>query len=240
MRGWDTKGTCHQPFSNRCPIRILIIEDDAALARSLSALLRAGGHAVDHVATGGDALAVIGSEPYALAILDVGLPDIDGFTVLAELRRRGARTPVLMLTARDALDDRVRGLDLGADDYLRKPFEPEELEARVRALGRRRGGDPTPKLVVGALTINRSTGMADIAGRSLDLRRRELAVLDALATRAGQVVPRELLIGEVFGFDEPVGGNAIEVHVTRLRGKLAPDGPGIRTVRGVGYMLDAD
>lgn len=240
MRGWDTKGTCHQPFSNRCPIRILIIEDDAALARSLSALLRAGGHAVDHVATGEDALAVIGSEPYALAILDVGLPDIDGFTVLTELRRRGARTPVLMLTARDALDDRVRGLDLGADDYLRKPFEPEELEARVRALGRRRGGDPTPQLVVGALTINRSTGMADIAGRSLDLRRRELAVLDALATRAGQVVPRELLIGEVFGFDEPVGGNAIEVHVTRLRGKLAPDGPGIRTVRGVGYMLDAD
>lgn len=240
MRGWDTKGTCHQPFSNRCPIRILIIEDDAALARSISALLRAGGHAVDHVATGEDALAVIGSEPYALAILDVGLPDIDGFTVLAELRRRGARTPVLMLTARDALDDRVRGLDLGADDYLRKPFEPEELEARVRALGRRRGGDPTPELVVGALTINRSTGMADIAGRSLDLRRRELAVLDALATRAGQVVPRELLIGEVFGFDEPVGGNAIEVHVTRLRGKLAPDGPGIRTVRGVGYMLDAD
>ncbi|AOF97477.1 hypothetical protein BSY17_980 [Sphingobium sp. RAC03] len=240
MRGWDTKGTCHQPFSNRCPIRILIIEDDAALARSLSALLRAGGHAVDHVATGEDALAVIGSEPYALAILDVGLPDIDGFTVLAELRRRGARTPVLMLTARDALDDRVRGLDLGADDYLRKPFEPEELEARVRALGRRRGGDPTPQLVVGALTINRSTGMADIAGRSLDLRRRELAVLDALATRVGQVVPRELLIGEVFGFDEPVGGNAIEVHVTRLRGKLAPDGPGIRTVRGVGYMLDAD
>ena len=240
MRGWHTKGTCHQPFSNRCPIRILIIEDDAALARSISALLRAGGHAVDHVATGEDALAVIGSEPYALAILDVGLPDIDGFTVLAELRRRGARTPVLMLTARDALDDRVRGLDLGADDYLRKPFEPEELEARVRALGRRRGGDPTPQLVVGALTINRSTGMADIAGRSLDLRRRELAVLDALATRAGQVVPRELLIGEVFGFDEPMGGNAIEVHVTRLRGKLAPDGPGIRTVRGVGYMLDAD
>lgn len=217
----------------------MIIEDDAALARGISALLRAGGHAVDHVATGGDALSVVGSEPYALVILDVGLPDIDGFTILAELRRRGDRTPVLMLTARDALDDRVRGLDLGADDYLRKPFEPEELEARVRALGRRRGGDPTPQITVGALTINRSTGIADVAGRPLDLRRRELAVLDALATRAGQVVPRERLIGEVFGFDEPVGGNAIEVHITRLRGKLAPDGPGIRTIRGVGYMLDA-
>ncbi|WHO38432.1 response regulator transcription factor [Sphingobium sp. AP49] len=216
-----------------------MIEDDAALARSIAALLRAGGHAIDHVVTGEDALAIVGSEPYALVILDVGLPDIDGFTVLAELRRRGEKVPVLMLTARDALDDRVRGLDLGADDYLRKPFEPEELEARVRALGRRRGGDPTPEIIVGTLTVNRSTGTADVAGRSLDLRRRELAVLEALATRAGQVVPRELLIGEVFGFDEPVGGNAIEVHVTRLRGKLAPDGPGIRTVRGVGYMLDA-
>jgi two-component system response regulator TctD len=216
-----------------------MIEDDAALARSISALLKAGGHAVDHVASGEDALAVVGSEPYALVILDVGLPDIDGFAVLAELRRRGDKVAVLMLTARDALDDRVRGLDLGADDYLRKPFDPEELEARVRALGRRRGGDPTPELSVGTLTIHRSSGAAGVAGRPLDLRRRELAVLEALATRAGQVVPRELLIGEVFGFDEPVGGNAIEVHVTRLRGKLAPDGPGIRTVRGVGYMLDA-
>ncbi|HAF42194.1 MAG TPA: DNA-binding response regulator [Sphingobium sp.] len=216
-----------------------MIEDDAALARSISTLLRAGGHAVDHVANGEDAMAVVGSEPYALVILDVGLPDMDGFAVLAEMRRRGEKVPVLMLTARDALDDRVRGLDLGADDYLRKPFDPEELEARVRALGRRRGGDPIPELSVGTLTINRSTGTAEVAGRPLDLRRRELAVLESLATRAGQVVPRELLIGEVFGFDEPVGGNAIEVHVTRLRGKLAPDGPGIRTVRGVGYMLDA-
>jgi two-component system OmpR family response regulator len=218
-------------------MRILLIEDDAALARSIAALLRAGGNAVDHVATGEDALSVVAGEPYALVILDVGLPGIDGFTVLETLRRRGERVPVLMLTARDALDDRVRGLDLGADDYLRKPFEPEELEARVRALGRRRGGDPLPVLNVGTLTI--STGDADIAGRALDLRRRERAVLEALATRAGRVVPRELLVGEVFGFDEPVGGNAIEVHVTRLRTKLAPDGPGIRTVRGVGYMLDA-
>ncbi|WP_203234566.1 response regulator transcription factor [Sphingomonas solaris] len=220
-------------------MRILLIEDDAPLARSIAALLRAGGHAIDHVAGGEQALAVVASEPYALVILDVGLPDIDGFTVLARLRQRGERVPVLMLTARDALDDRVRGLDLGADDYLRKPFDPEELEARVRALGRRRGGDPAAVLRVGALTLNRSTGEAEVAGRALDLRRRERSVLESLATRAGRIVPRELLIGEVFGFDEPVGDNAIEVHVTRLRGKLAPDGPGIRTVRGVGYMLDA-
>lgn len=220
-------------------MRILIVEDDAALARGIVALLRGAGHAVDHVAGGEDALMVLADEPYALVVLDVGLPDLDGFAVLQALRRRGDKVPVLMLTARDALDDRVRGLDLGADDYLRKPFAPEELEARIRALGRRRGGDPTPELVIGSLILNRSTGQAQVAGRSLDLRRREWAVLDALAARAGQIVTRETLQSEVFGFDEPVGPNAIEVNITRLRGKLAPDGPAIRTVRGVGYLLDA-
>jgi two-component system response regulator TctD len=220
-------------------MRILIVEDDAPLARGIVALLRSAGHAVDHVATGADALMVAADDHYALVILDVGLPDIDGFAVLQALRRRGQRVPVLMLTARDALDDRVRGLDLGADDYLRKPFAPEELEARIRALGRRRGGDPTPDLVVGALALNRSTGEARVGTRLLDLRRREWAVLDALATRAGQIVTRETLQAEVFGFDEPVGSNAIEVNITRLRSKLAPDGPAIRTVRGVGYLLDA-
>jgi two-component system OmpR family response regulator len=220
-------------------MRILIVEDDAALARSLVALLRGAGHAVDHVRTGEDALMVTQDEPYALVVLDVGLPGQDGFAVLQALRRRGERVPVLMLTARDALDDRVRGLDLGADDYLRKPFAPEEFEARIRALGRRRGGDPTPELVVGALVLNRSTAEARVGDRALDLRRREWAVLDTLATRAGQIVTRETLQAEVFGFDEPVGPNAIEVNITRLRGKLSPGGPQIRTVRGVGYLLDA-
>ncbi|KQM21273.1 two-component system response regulator [Sphingomonas sp. Leaf24] len=216
-----------------------MVEDDAPLARSIAALLRSAGHAVDPVARGEDALIALADEPYALVILDVGLPDIDGFAVLQALRRRGDKVPVLMLTARDALDDRVRGLDLGADDYLRKPFAPEELEARIRALGRRRGGDPTPELVIGSLVLNRSTGQAQIGDRVLDLRRREWAVLDALAARAGQIVPRETLQSEVFGYDDPVGPNAIEVNITRLRGKLAPDGPAIRTVRGVGYLLDA-
>ncbi|GAM04241.1 MULTISPECIES: response regulator [Novosphingobium] len=220
-------------------MRIMLVEDDDLLARSLCDLLRGAGHAVDHVTCGEDALLFVTHEPYAALILDVGLPDIDGFEVLRTLRRRGARVPVLMLTARDGLDDRVRGLDLGADDYLRKPFAPEELEARVRALGRRRGGDPTPEVTIGTLRVNRSTGEASLAGRPLDLRRREAAVLDALATRAGQIVVREILQGEVFGFDEPVGQNALEVYVTRLRAKLGPEGPRIRTVRGIGYMLDA-
>ncbi|WP_347303007.1 response regulator transcription factor [Croceibacterium sp. TMG7-5b_MA50] len=220
-------------------MRILLVEDDAPLARSIVALLRPAGHAIDHVASGADALMVAGDEPYGLIILDVGLPDTDGFAVLDTLRRRGERVPILMLTARDALDDRVRGLDLGADDYLRKPFAPEELEARVRALGRRRGGDPVPRIVVGALTIDRSLGEARVGDQVLDLRRREWAVLDALATRAGQIVPRDVLLAEVFGFDEPVGGNALEVNITRLRAKLPADGPAIRTVRGLGYLLDA-
>ncbi|MBH0113844.1 response regulator transcription factor [Novosphingobium sp. YJ-S2-02] len=220
-------------------MRILLVEDDSQLARSLVSLLQGAGHAVDHVETGQDALLFAPQEPYAAVILDVGLPDMDGFEVLQALRRRGERMPVLMLTARDALDDRVRGLDLGADDYMRKPFAAEELEARVRALGRRRGGDPTPELVIGSLRINRSSGDVSVAGRALDLRRREAAVLDALATRAGQLVAREVLQGEVFGLNEPVGQNALEVHITRLRAKLAPDGPQIRTVRGVGYLLDA-
>ena len=220
-------------------MRILIVEDDAPLARSIVALLRTAGHAVDHVETGEDALMIAGGEPYSVVVLDVGLPDMDGFEVLATLRRRGDRVPILMLTARDALDDRVRGLDLGADDYLRKPFDAEELEARIRALGRRRGGDPTPELVVGNLTLNRSTGEARVLSDVLDLRRREWAVLEALATRAGQIVPRETLHAEVFGIDEPVGSNAIEVNITRLRAKLPVNGPTIRTVRGVGYLLDA-
>ena len=220
-------------------MRILIVEDDAPLARSIVALLRTAGHAVDHVETGEDALMIAGGEPYSVIVLDVGLPDMDGFEVLATLRRRGDRVPILMLTARDALDDRVRGLDLGADDYLRKPFDAEELEARIRALGRRRGGDPTPELVVGTLTLNRSTGEARVFSEVLDLRRREWAVLEALATRAGQIVPRETLHAEVFGIDEPVGSNAIEVNITRLRAKLPTHGPTIRTVRGVGYLLDA-
>ena len=218
---------------------IILVEDDPPLRTLTARALQEHGYQVRPASSGPEMWVAFDAGPVDLVVLDVMLPGTNGIDLCRQIRRK-SDVPIIFISAKGSETDRIVGLELGADDYLRKPFEPEELEARVRALGRRRGGDPTPQLVVGALTINRSTGMADIAGRSLDLRRRELAVLDALATRAGQVVPRELLIGEVFGFDEPVGGNAIEVHVTRLRGKLAPDGPGIRTVRGVGYMLDAD
>jgi two-component system OmpR family response regulator len=218
--------------------RILLVEDDPALLRGLVSTLRADGYAVDTAADGASAVSLGATEPYAVVVLDVGLPDFSGFDVLKKLREKGCRMPILMLTARDTVQDRVMGLDLGADDYMLKPFEPSELEARIRALMRRSHGDPSPVLTIGNLVINRSLGTATVNGRQLELRRREWAVLERLVARAGKLVSKERLTDEVFGFDEPVAPNAIEVYVARLRKKLEPDGPVIRTLRGLGYMLD--
>lgn len=218
--------------------RILLAEDDDALARGIVALLRSMGYAVDHVTRGELALAMEKTTLSSLVILDIGLPDLSGFDVLRELRCAGITTPVLILTARDAVQDRIRGLDLGGDDYLLKPFEPGELLARVRALLRRSHGDPVPMLTFGELAIDRSSGQAYLSGRPLDLRRRESAVLGALMARAGKVIPRERLVAEVFGMDEDIAPNALEIYVARLRKKLAPHGPRIRAVRGVGYILE--
>lgn len=219
-------------------MRILIVEDDAALARGLTASLKLAGYAVDHVASGEEAARLERAEPYGLVVLDLGLPDLSGFEVLTRIRRRGSTVPVMILTAREAVADRVKGLDLGADDYLLKPFDPAEFEARVRALMRRGQGTPVPELVCGALRYDRSTATVMLNGRVLDLRKRELAVLEGLITRAGKVVPKDRLAGEVFGFDEPVAPNAIELYVARLRKKLEPDGPQIRTIRGLGYLME--
>jgi len=218
--------------------RILLVEDDPALLRGLTTTLRAEGYAVDTASEGAAAVSMGASEPYAVIVLDVGLPDFSGFEVLRRLRAKGRRMPILMLTARDTVQDRVMGLDLGADDYMLKPFEPSELEARIRALLRRSHGDPSPVLTIGNLVINRSLGTATVNGRTLELRRREWAVLERLVARAGKLVSKERLADEVFGFDEPVAPNAVEVYVGRLRRKLEPDGPAIRTLRGLGYMLD--
>ena len=218
--------------------RVLFVEDDLALARGLVTLLRDQGFAVDHVPTGADALEIEQLEPYGLVVLDIGLPDISGFEVLKGLRRRGSRVPILVLTARDAVQDRVNGLDLGADDYLLKPFDPAELEARVRALIRRRHGDPNPTITLGNLRFDRSSGEVRIAGRLVDLRKREIAVLAALLAQVGHVVPRERLSAEVFAYDDAVGPNALELYIARLRKKLQPDGPMIRTRRGDGYLID--
>jgi DNA-binding response OmpR family regulator len=158
--------------------------------------------------------------------------------VLRRMRRRGCRTPVLILTARDTLSDRVNGLDQGADDYMSKPFEPAEFQARVRALVRRGQNTPDPMLQFGGLVLDRSSRVATLNGRPLALRRRETAVLEALMTRAGKLMARSRLAAEVFDHDAEVSPNALEVHVGRLRRKLQPDGPEINTVRGLGYILE--
>lgn len=218
--------------------RILLVEDDPPLARGVAAILRKAGHAADLAEDGEEALAMAREEPYALIILDLGLPDMSGFEVLNRLRASGSKTPVLVLTARDAIEDRVAGLDHGADDYLLKPFEQTELEARIRALLRRSSGEASPLITIGGLVIDPARGTVTVNGRLIELRRREWAVLERLASRPGKVVSKERLNAEIFSYDEPVAPNAIEVYVARLRRKLEPDGPPIRTIRGLGYILD--
>ncbi len=210
--------------------RILLVEDDPSLARGLSATLRASGYAIDIARDGEAAWQMASDEPYALITLDLGLPEMSGLEVLRKIRAAGNKVPVLILTARDALEDRLVGLDTGADDYMLKPFEPSELEARIRALLRRASGEADPVMTIGTVAID---------GRPVDLRRREWAVLERLAARVGKVVDKDRLSAEVFGYDEAVAPNAIEVYVARLRRKLEPDGPRIRTIRGLGYVLDA-
>lgn len=225
--------------------RILLAEDDAALARGLVALFKHNGYDVESVATGHAALAHQAAGAYAAIVLDLGLPDLSGFEVLKQMRSHevrvrseSSRCPVLILTARSALDDRVRGLDLGADDYLLKPFEASELLARLRALLRRAQGDPSPSIMVGRLTFEHTNGAFRLDDELLELPRRERAVLEQLVIRAGKIVLRESLANMVFGLDEDVGANALEVYIGRLRKRLAVGGPQIRTVRGLGYMLE--
>ena len=219
-------------------VRILIVEDDAALASGIARILEGEGHAVDVMATGEHAVLGARQENFGLVILDVGLPGIDGFEVLRRMRADGERAPVLVLTARDALDDRVRGLDLGADDYMAKPFAMPELTARVRALVRRSQAQSGPKIVHGPLTLDTVARRAQLGDEALDLAAREWAVLEVLLARVEKIVSKEAIIEAVASWGEELTTNAIEVYVSRLRAKLEPAGVKIRTVRGFGYMLE--
>jgi two-component system, OmpR family, response regulator len=219
-------------------MHILLVEDDAVLADGLAHTLRAAGYALDVLHAGDladDALAV---EEYDLVILDIELPALDGFEVLRRLRKRKRTTPVLILTARDALHDRVRGLDLGADDYLVKPFDMAELEARVRALVRRAQGVAENQLCVGRVTLDVPGRRVALDGRPLDLSAREIAVLEVLMGRVGRVVNKDTLMRSLYEWGDDVGPNAIEVYVHRIRKKLAESDVGIRTIRGLGYLLE--
>jgi two-component system OmpR family response regulator len=221
-------------------MRILIVEDDPVLADGLTRSLRGADYAVDCVGNGAEADHVLAAQSYDLVILDVGLPGVDGFEVLRRLRRRGAAVPVLILTARDALSDRVKGLDLGADDYMVKPFDLPELEARARALIRRGQSGGASVLSHGALVLDTAGRRATLEGEPLELSARELGVLEVLMMRSGRVVNKEQLAEQLYGWDEEVGPNAIEVYVHRLRRKLEPAGVVIRTIRGLGYLLEKD
>jgi len=219
-------------------MRILIVEDDAALASGIARILEGEGHAVDVLERGEQAVLGARHERFDMMILDVGLPGIDGFEVLRRLRSAADRTPVLMLTARDSLDDRIRGLDLGADDYLAKPFAMPELTARVRALVRRSQAQIGPRIVHGPLVLDTLARRAQLAGQPLELAAREWAVLEVLLARVEKIVSKEAIIQAVASWGEELTLNAIEVYVSRLRAKLDAAGVRIRTVRGFGYMLE--
>jgi DNA-binding response OmpR family regulator len=219
-------------------LRILIIEDDVSLVAGLKKALAPAGIAVDHEVSGSGGLEIAPSEAYSLIVLDLALPDISGDEVLRTLRSRGSDTPILILTAQGAVTEKVKCLNLGADDYLTKPFDLYEFEARVKALARRGKGRPAPVLRCGALAFETSTSTATLHDTPLSLRRREAAVLAVLMSHPGKLVRKERLISEIFSFDEPVAPNAIELYVARLRQKLGPGAPTIRTVRGLGYLME--
>jgi DNA-binding response OmpR family regulator len=215
--------------------RILIAEDEAGMASFLDKGLRSRGYATTVVEDGAAATAIATDEDFDLVILDLGLPDIDGLSVLRELRRRGERLPVLILTARDDLGDKVEGLDAGANDYVTKPFKLDELLARVRVqLREGRGGEPTV-LEAGGVTLDVRTRKAMLRGEAIDLTAREFTMLETFMTHAGQVLSREQLLAHVWGYDYDPGSNVVEVYIRYLRRKLGDEL--IETVRGMGYRM---
>lgn len=220
-------------------MRILFLEDNERLRTPTADALRTAGYAVDTAARVAEAEASLSVATYDCIVLDLGLPDGDGMDVLAALRRRGVATPVLLLTARDDNASVIDGLNGGADDYLRKPFNVEELIARIRALLRRPGGSFVAELREGNITLEPSERRATVAGTALDLSRREVGALELLIRRAGRVISKGALEEALYGFGEEVSPNAVEVLIHRLRKKLAAAGaePEIHTLRGIGYML---
>ncbi|WP_076593429.1 response regulator [Herminiimonas arsenitoxidans] len=219
-------------------MRILIIEDDPLLADGISQLMRTSGHNVDSVASAELAAPALASEVFDLILLDVGLPGIDGFEFLKKLRADNCRTPVLVLTARDALNEKVRGLNLGADDYLTKPFASEELFARVTALERRMHGRISQQRIHGPLVLDEGAHRAWLDGKPLDLPLREWAILLFLLDNVERVVSKERITRALCNWEQDMSGKAVEVYVSRLRTKLEAGGIIIRTVRGIGYMLE--
>lgn len=219
-------------------MRILLAEDDSVLANGLSRALREVGYAVDVVFDGHQADAAMSTQECDLLILDLGLPKLSGLEVLRRARARNNHTPVLILTAADSVEQRVQGLDFGADDYMAKPFSLSELQARVRALTRRQAGFDQSKLTLGPLSFDQVSRSAHVNDQLLDLSAREIGVLEVLFSRAGRLVSKEQILDHLCEWGEEVSHNAIEVYVHRLRKKLEPLGIVISTIRGLGYCLE--
>jgi two-component system response regulator QseB len=216
-------------------MRLLLAEDDRMIGASVVRGLKQEGFTVDWVEDGRAAELALRENVHDLLLLDLGLPRRDGFDVLAAMRKRGDARPVLILTARDALADRVAGLDAGADDYLVKPFELDELAARIRALLRRRAGRAEPVVTCGRIELNPATREVRVDGAPIALSAREYALLEALLARPGAILSRAQLEEKLYGWDDEVESNAVEVHLHGLRRKLGADA--IRNVRGVGWMI---
>src|SRR6201991_1437093 len=219
-------------------MRILVAEDDSSISAGICASLRQGGHAVDHVADGQRADHALRDHTYDLLVLDLGLPLLDGSDVLTRLRRRGTELPVIVVTAREGLRERVRVLDLGADDYLVKPFALAELDARVRALLRRRSSNGTPEFRLGRLRLDIPGHRAWIGEVPLDLTAREFGLIEALAIRADKVTSRAQLVEALCNWDEDLTDNGLDIALHRLRKKLHGSGTNVRTIRGLGYLLE--
>lgn len=219
-------------------MRIAVIEDNVALANGIAHQLRDQGHAVNVLHDGDQALAFVKQDGADLLVLDVNLPGLDGFGVVSALRKSGNQVPIIMLTARSDLKDRLAGLDAGADDYLIKPFEMEELEARIRALLRRKPNLDTASATLGPLTFDREGRRLLASNQDLALPRRELAVFECLFDRLGQIVSKTHLADQLYGIGAEVEERVVEVYVSRLRKKLGDHGITIKTARGLGYMMD--
>lgn len=219
-------------------MRLLLVEDDLPLAEALVTLLVSSGYAVDCVGDGEAARALVAAEQFDLMILDLNLPELDGLSVLRAMRAQGNRAAVMILTARGAAEDRVRGLDLGADDYMAKPFDIREFEARVRSLLRRQAGLRSSIVTLGPLTLDLTSRQFSASGQAIDLPPRERALLELLVMRAGKVVAKEAIVQSVTSLEDILSDNAIEQYISRLRRRLQPMGLVLRTVRGIGYLLE--
>jgi two-component system, OmpR family, response regulator TctD len=221
-------------------MRALLIEDTVDLGAAIAARLRSRGHAVEWLTDGGRASQRIQEDPFDLIILDLMLPGVSGSDVLKQLRSSRINTPVLVITARADIGDKIDILDIGADDYLVKPFDLRELEARMRAVVRRHGGIPTSKIELGNVTIDVAAQSIVAAGKQLELTRREFRLLELLVLNPGQVVPRERLMDQLFGYENAVNPNALELYVSRIRRRLKPSTLRIETVWGIGYVAKID